>query len=60
MSFTHWLSKCLGLSRTREQAARFASPHKRPTFRPMLEALEERWVLSTLTVLNNLELERMH
>jgi len=31
---------------------RRASPRKRPTFRPMLEALEERWVLSTLTVLN--------
>jgi predicted outer membrane repeat protein len=29
-----------------------ASPRKRPTFRPALEALEERWVLSTLTVLN--------
>ncbi|HBI44522.1 MAG TPA: hypothetical protein DDY78_16975 [Planctomycetales bacterium] len=31
---------------------RQASPRKRPTFRPTLEALEERYLLSTLTVLN--------
>ena len=28
---------------------------KRPTFRPTLEAMEDRWVPSTLTVLNNLD-----
>jgi hypothetical protein len=55
MSLTRWLSERLGLSRIRELAARPASPRKRPTFRPALEALEERWVLSTLTVLNNLD-----
>ncbi|HBI44475.1 MAG TPA: hypothetical protein DDY78_16730, partial [Planctomycetales bacterium] len=55
MSLTRWLSERLGLSRIRELAARPASPRKRPTFRPTLEALEERWVLSTLTVLNNLD-----
>src|SRR5206468_12451354 len=32
-----------------------ASASKRPTFRPTLEALEDRWVPSTLTVLNNLD-----
>jgi hypothetical protein len=55
MSFTSWLSESLGLSRTRERAARAAAASKRPTFRPMFEALEDRWVLSTLTVLNNLD-----
>src|SRR5262245_34379656 len=48
MSFTHWLSNRLGLS------PRPASPRKtsvaRRTFRPTLEALEDRWVPSTLTV----------
>jgi hypothetical protein len=42
MWFSSWL-------RSRQRPA---SPRKRPTFRPTLEALEERWVLSTLTVLN--------
>jgi hypothetical protein len=34
---------------------RQTSPRKRPIFRPTLEALEDRWVPSTLTVLNNLD-----
>jgi hypothetical protein len=33
---------------------RLESPRKRPTYRPELEALESRWVPSTLTVTNNL------
>src|SRR5262245_44702289 len=32
-----------------------SSPGKRATFRPRLEALEDRWLPSTLTVLNNLD-----
>jgi hypothetical protein len=45
MEFSSWLR-----SRKRRGA-----PHKRPTLRPTLEALEGRWVPSTLTVLNNLD-----
>src|SRR5713101_4635060 len=41
-------------SRPRNQK-RQASPRKRPIFRPTLEALEDRWVPSALTVLNNLD-----
>jgi predicted outer membrane repeat protein len=52
MSLTRWLSERLGLSGIRELASRPAPPRKRPTFRPRLEALEERYLLSTLTVLN--------
>jgi predicted outer membrane repeat protein len=48
MSFTHWLSNHLGLSRRQ-------APVARPTFRPALETLEDRWVPSTLTVRNNLD-----
>jgi hypothetical protein len=32
-----------------------ASPRKRSTFRPQLEALEDRWMPSALTVTNNLD-----
>ena len=53
MSFTRWLCNRLGLS------LRPASPRKtsvtRRTFRPTLEALEHRWVPSTLTVTNLLD-----
>ncbi|MFL5242059.1 MAG: hypothetical protein ACJ8FY_08120 [Gemmataceae bacterium] len=34
---------------------RQASPRKQPAFRPTLEALEDRWVPSTLIVRNNLD-----
>src|SRR5215831_9328600 len=47
MSFTRWLSDPFGLS------LRPASPRKASaarSFRPTLEALEHRWVPSTLTV----------
>jgi hypothetical protein len=53
MSFTHWLSNHLCLSR--RPASRRKTPAVRPTFRLTLEALEDRWVPSTLTVLNNLD-----
>ena len=53
MSFTHWLSSHLGLSL--RPASRRKTPAARPTFRPTLEALEDRWVPSTLTVKNNLD-----
>ena len=53
MSFTHWLSNCLGLSlRAR---VRRKTPAARRTVGPRLECLEDRWVPSTLTVLNNLD-----
>ena len=45
MWFSSWLR-----SQKRHAAAR-----RRPAFRPTLEALEGRWVPSTLTVLNNLD-----
>src|SRR5262249_50005547 len=51
--FTHWLSKYLGLSL--RPPSRRKTPTARPTFRPVLEALENRWVPSTLTVTNNLD-----
>src|SRR5258707_4658165 len=44
-----WFPSCL---RNRK---RQTSPRKRPIFRPTLEALEDRWVPSTLTVRNNLD-----
>src|SRR5947208_3845724 len=53
MSFTRWLSNPLGLSP--RSVSRRKTPAARPTFRPTLEALENRWVPSTLTVLNNLD-----
>src|SRR4051794_36064950 len=53
MSFTHWLSNHLGLSP--RPASRRKTPAARPIFRPTLEALEDRWLPSTLTVLNNLD-----
>ncbi len=48
MSFSHWLSNRLGLSP--RPASRRKTPATRRTFRPTLEALEARWVPSTLTV----------
>jgi len=53
MSFTRWLSKRLGLS-ARPASRRKTAP-ARPNFRPTLEALEHRWVPSTLTVQNTLD-----
>src|SRR5262249_15496042 len=53
MSFTHWLSNHLGLSP--RPASRRNTLAVRPTLRPTLEALEDRWMPSTLTVLNNLD-----
>jgi len=53
MSFIHWLSNHLGLQ-TRS-ASRRKTLAARPAFRPTLESLEDRWMPSTLTVLNNLD-----
>src|SRR5258708_34647655 len=44
-----WFPSCLR-NRKRHEFAR-----KRPIFRPTLEALEQRWVPSTVTVRNNLD-----
>ncbi len=54
MSLLSWLPK----RKRPDRAARRrtpTSPRKRSTFRPQLEALEDRWLPSTLTVLNNLD-----
>jgi hypothetical protein len=53
MSFTRWLSNHLGLSP--RPVSRRETPATRPTFRPTLEAMEDRCVLSTLTVTTNLD-----
>jgi predicted outer membrane repeat protein len=53
MSLTRWLSNRLGLS-SRPVSRRKPSARRR-TVRPTLEALEDRWVPSTLTVRNNLD-----
>src|SRR5947208_1041233 len=53
MSFTRWLSNPLGLSP--RSVSRRKTPAARPTFRPTLQALEDRWVPSTLTVVNTLD-----
>src|SRR5438309_10233255 len=52
MSFTHWLSKRLGLPRP---ASRRRAPAARRTFRPRLECLEERCVPSVLPVTSTLD-----
>ena len=53
MSFTSWLPECL--RRSSRPASRRKASASQPPFRPMLEALEERRVPSTLTVTNNLD-----
>jgi hypothetical protein len=53
MAFTHWLSNHLGLSL--RPASRRNTAAARTTFRPRLEALEDRALPSTLTVSNNLD-----
>ena len=53
MSFFSWLRK-----RTSTRSTRWHGLQIRPTtrrFRPRLEALEDRWMPSTLTVTNNLD-----
>jgi predicted outer membrane repeat protein len=50
---TRWLSNRLGLSS--RPASRRKAPAATYTFRPTLEALEDRWLPSTLTVSNNLD-----
>jgi hypothetical protein len=53
MSLTRWVLNHWGLSFG--PASRRRAPAARPTFRPTLQALEDRWLPSTLTVLNNLD-----
>ena len=53
MSFTHWLSNYRGLSF--RPASRTKTAAARRTVRPRLECLEDRVVLSTLSVTNNLD-----
>src|SRR5438552_4113229 len=53
MSFTSWLANHLDLPP--RHASRRKTPAARPIFRPTFEALEERWVPSTLTVTNKLD-----
>src|SRR6516225_4543869 len=48
MSVTRWLSNGLDLTRRPTFQKKKLSPHSR--FRPNLEALEDRWMPSTLTV----------
>src|SRR5262245_1671150 len=52
MSFFSWLR-----NRTSLQSPRGWAQHRpaAPRFRPQLEALEDRWLPSTLTVTNNLD-----
>ena len=50
MGFSSWLGK-----RQPSARSRCGSPTKRPRHRPRLEALEDRWLPSTFTVLNNLD-----
>jgi hypothetical protein len=54
MLFTRWLSNPLGLS-PRHASKCGARLKRAATFRPTLEALEDRWVPSTLTVRNTLD-----
>ena len=53
MSFTSWLPECL--RRSSRPASRRKASASQPPFRPMLEALEERRVPSTLAVTKNLD-----
>ena len=53
MAFTHWLSNYRGLSF--QPPSRRTTAAARRTVRPRLECLEDREVLSTLTVTNNLD-----
>jgi hypothetical protein len=52
MQLFSWLTKRMT---GRPQKRRVPASRPAPRFRPQLEALEERWALSTLTVLNNLD-----
>jgi hypothetical protein len=52
MTFVSWLRMRTSTQARRVQAQR---PSAAPRFRPRLEALEERWLPSTLTVTNNLD-----
>ncbi len=53
VSHIRWLSNRRGLSL--RLAPRRRTLAERPNFRPTLQALEDRWLPSTLTVLNNLD-----
>jgi hypothetical protein len=53
MSFFSWLRKRTSTRSTRRHG--FQTRPTAPRFRPRLEALEDRWLPSTLTVTNNLD-----
>ena len=54
MWFSSWLRN-LKPSSPGERTRTHSTPRRRADFRPKLEALEVRWVPSTLTVTNNLD-----
>src|SRR5437879_5644230 len=54
MAFTSWLSNRVRMA-LRPASKRGARLKRADTFRPTLEALEARWVPSTLTVRNTLD-----
>src|SRR5262249_3828051 len=55
MWFSSWLWNRKRSYSGQHRRTQKSSPGKRATFRPRLEALEDRWLPSTLTVLNNLD-----
>jgi hypothetical protein len=54
MSFSSWL-RIWNRSDAGERRRSYGAPRKRPTYGLRVEALEDRWLPSTLTVLNNLD-----
>jgi hypothetical protein len=54
MWFSSWLTN-RSPSQAGTRGRTLSAPRKRSTFRPRLEALEDRWLPSTLTVINNLD-----
>ena len=55
MWFSSWMRNRKRSHSGQPSSTQRSSPGQRATFRPRLEALEDRWLPSTLTVLNNLD-----
>src|SRR5262249_40864502 len=55
MWFSSWLRDRKRSYSGQHSRTQRSAPGKRASFRPRLEALEDRWLPSTLTVLNNLD-----